>query len=354
MVTLAVGIDMAKATFTAARWAAGRGQGLGTYPNTPDGFAALADRLGKAQPHGTALHLVLEPTAGYELALAGFAYQQGWLVSLPNPKQVRDWARGIGRRAKSDTLDAVLLAQYGAERHPPTWRPLAAEISALESLLRRKDDIEQMIRQERNRQHALAGRPNVADAVTGTIDRVIAALDETLRAIEGAIDAHLRAHPTLHADAKRLRSVPGIGAKNVAHMLVLVHRWLTLTDGQGTEKGLAAYIGRDPQTYESGTSVHRRAVISRMGDQAIRHRLFMGALGGVRGDNPLRTFYQRLVGRGKPKMVALIAAARKLLTWAWAVFRRQTLFDATRVTPAASTDAVCNARAYAYADPAAA
>jgi hypothetical protein len=115
---------------------------------------------------------------------------------------------------------------------------------------------------------------------------------------------------------------------------VLLHRWATLTEGEGTEKGLAASIGLDPQTYQSGTSVHRRAVISRMGDQAVRRRLFMGALGGVRGNHQLRAFYQRLVGRGKPKMVALVAAARKLLTWAWAVFRRQTVFDPTRSVPA--------------------
>lgn len=138
----------------------------------------------------------------------------------------------------------------------------------------------------------------------------------------------MRAHVALHEDTKRLRSVPGIGAKNVAYILVLLHRWMTLTAGEGTQKGVAASIGLEPQTYESGTSVRRRAVISRMGDQAVRRRLFRGALGGVRGDNPLRIFYQRLVGRGKPKMVALIAAARKLLTWAWAVFRRQVLFDA--------------------------
>lgn len=79
----------------------------------------------------------------------------------------------------------MLLARYGAGRHPPTWRPLAAEISALESLLRRKDDVEQLIRQERNRQHALVGRPNVADTVSRTLDRIIAALGETLQEIEG-------------------------------------------------------------------------------------------------------------------------------------------------------------------------
>ncbi len=286
MATLSVGIDMAKATFTAACWNGGRGRGLGSSPNTPDGFAALADRLGAEQQDSGSLHLVLEPTAGYELALAGFACQQGWQVSLPNPRQVRDWARGTGRRAKSDTLDAVLLAQYGAERQPPCWHPLAAEVSELERLLRREDDVEQLIRQERNRQHALAGRPNVAATVHDTIARVIAALEVPLRELEEVIAEHLRAHPALHEDAKRLRSVPGIGAKNVAYILVLLHRWMTRTIGEGTEKGLAAYVGLDPQTYESGTSVRRRAVISRMGDQAVRRRLFMGALGDVRGPIP--------------------------------------------------------------------
>ncbi len=337
MAAVAVGIDRAKDTFAAARWVAGRGQGLGTYPNTPDGFAALAERRGEEQRRhqGETVQLVLEPTAGDELALAGFACPRGWLVSLPNPKQVRAWARGLGRRAKSDTLDAVLLARYGAARQPPTWRPLAAEVSELEGLLRRKDDLEQMIRQERNRRHALAGRPDVAAAVPGTLDRVITALEETLRAVEEGIAEPPRRPPALQEDAKRLRSVPGIGAKNVPCLLVLLHRWMTLTAGQGTEKGLAAYIGLDPPTYESGTSVRRRAGISRMGDQAVRRRLFMGALGGGRGDNPLRAFHQRPVGRGKPKRVALVAAARKLLTWAGAVFHRQARFDATRTAPAA-------------------
>ena len=147
-------------------------------------------------------------------------------------------------------------------------------------MLRRKDAVEQLIRQERNRQHALVGRPNVAGAVPGTIDRVLAALDETLRELEGALAAQLRAHPALHADAKRRRRVPGIGAKNVAYLLVLVHRWLTLTDGQGTETGLAADSELDPPTAERGPSVQRRAVIARRGDQAVRRRGCMGALGG--------------------------------------------------------------------------
>ena len=101
--------------------------------------------------------------------------------------------------------------------------------------------------------------------------------------------------------------------------------------GRGRAKGLVAYLGRDPQPFESGTSVRRRARISHMGAAHLRRRLFMSALGGTRGNNALRSFYLRLVGRGKPKMVALIAAARKIVVWAWAIFRTSTPFDPTRI-----------------------
>ena len=104
-----------------------------------------------------------------------------------------------------------------------------------------------------------------------------------------------------------------------------------LTNGQGSAKGLTAYVGLDPQPYESGTSVRKPATISRMGDTTLRRKLYMGALGGIRGQNPLRAFYQRLVGRGKKKRLALVAAARKLLVWAWKVFQTETDFDPAKL-----------------------
>jgi transposase len=91
--------------------------------------------------------------------------------------------------------------------------------------------------------------------------------------------------------------------------------------------------GLDPQPVESGTSVRRRATISRMGDRMLRRRLFMSSLGGIRGHNVLRAFYDRLAGRGKPKKLALAAAARKILVWAWAVFQQHTAFDPACAAP---------------------
>jgi transposase len=176
----------------------------------------------------------------------------------------------------------------------------------------------------------LSVRPGAAAAVATSLERAIAELERELVALKDAIRAHLCAHGELQRAARRLRSVPGIGERNVPWLLVLLHRWHTLTGGQGRAKGLVAYVGLDPRPFESGSSVRRRATISRMGAAHLRRRLFLSAFGGIRGRNPLREFYDRLVARGKAKRLALIAAARKLLTWAWAVFRTGLSFDTAK------------------------
>lgn len=336
MSTLRVGVDVAKATLAVAVWWDGRGTVLPTVPNTPDGFAQLAAqiRTQQAATNATAVQLIMEPTGGYELALAAFAAQQRWAVSLPNPRHVRDWAKSQGRRAKTDRQDALLLAHYGADHQLPTWAPLPAEISELESLLRRREDLEQLLRQERNRQQQLTARPDVSAAVPASVKRVVAALEEELAAVEQALRDLAQAHPSIAADVRRLRQVPGIGSTNVWWVLLVLHRWGSLTHGQGDAKGLAAYCGLDPQPYESGSSVRKRAQISRQGLPQIRAQLYMGVLGGLRrkGDNPLRAFYEGLVARGKAKKVALLAGARKIMVWAWAVFQHQSTFDPTKAT----------------------
>jgi transposase len=330
--TVFVGIDIAKASFATATCVDGTSQTLGVFPNTRAGFEALVAQLREAvRSRESAVQVIIEPTGGYEVPLARFVLEHGWQVSMPNPRHVRDWAKSQGRRAKTDAQDALLLARYGAEQPVRPWRPLPAAVSELESLLQRRDDLEQLIGQERNRQHALGHRPDVAPAVDASVAAILHALEASLSTVTRAINEHLEQQPRLREGVRLLRTVPGVGERNVLWLLVLLHRWQTLTDGEGLGKGLVAYLGLDPQPFESGSSVRRRARISRMGAAHLRRRLFMSALGGTRGHNALRQFYLRLVGRGKPKKVALIAAARKVLVWAWAVFRTRTAFDPTRI-----------------------
>ncbi len=326
MVSLWVGIDVGKESFTA--WVAGARQPLATFSNSPEGWQQLAADLvphGEQQPEG-AIHLVMEPTGGYEAGLAHYGIEQGFQVSLVNPARVRDWAKSEGRRAKTDRQDARMLADYGQEKKPQAWQPQSREVGELDSLLRRRGDLEGMLRQEKNRKEALEKRPGVARAVPESVGRLIKTLEEELSEIDRTIRELQSQHTRLKSWAELLDSVPGVGDKTVLPLLVLMDRWQTLTRGEGEAKGLVAYVGLDPKPFSSGTSVYRPAAISRMGDRELRRQLVMAALGGTRGNNPLRAFYQGLVDRGKPKMLALVAAARKMLVWAWAVFRRQSPF----------------------------
>lgn len=242
---------------------------------------------------------------------------------MPNPRQVRQWAHGTGQRAKTDRQDAWLLARFGAAQQPAPHRPLALEVSELDSLLQRGQELEQMIQQEKNRLGAMGGRPGIAAPVITNLEQVLQALQDALQAVEQAIADHQQQHTHLQDDAQRLLALPGIGRKVVLPLLVQLHRWQTLTAGQGSTKGLTAFVGLDPQPYESGSSVRKRSSISKMGNATLRRLLYMGALSAVHGQNPLQTFYQRLVGRGKAKKLVVVAAARKLLSWAWVLFSRQ-------------------------------
>lgn len=328
---LYVGADIAQAKFDAAVWQGTTGTALKSFSNDTNGFAQFAARLSAVSPaHDTQIVLVLEPTGGYELALVAFAYDHDWQVCLPNPKQVRDFAKSSGRRAKTDAQDALLLAQFGAEQKPAPQEELPAPIQELIELLHRREDLQQLKHSESNRLQGLQQRPRPAQAVIASLERTIAALAAELTAIEQALAELLTQNPDLKREAKRLRTVPGIGERNVLPILVLFYRWRARTSGRGTPKGLVAFVGLDPQPYESGRSVHKRTTISKMGDRSVRRYLYLGALGGVRGKNGLRTFYKRLVSRGKAKRLALVAAAHKILIWAWAVFSQGVDFDPAR------------------------
>jgi transposase len=322
---LMVGVDMAKKEFVAA-WYQGQAPALlGTFANQVAGYESLSAQvsevchvLGVGQ-----VQLVIEATGGYEAALVAYAYEQGWLVSMPNPKQVRDWAKGVGYRGKSDYIDAQILAHYGAERQPTPRPQLAVPVSELDSLLKRRADLEQALQKEQTRLSELVGRPGISPQVAESLRQVIEALTEALAGIQQAIDQRCQSHQPFQHQLTRLLALPGVGPKVVLPLMVKLFQWQTLTQGVGSANGLTAFVGLDPQPYTSGTSVRKHPGISKMGDNELRRLLYMGALGGVRGDNPLMPFYQRLVRRGKAKKVALVAAARKILVWAWIIFSRE-------------------------------
>jgi transposase len=200
----------------------------------------------------------------------------------------------------------------------------------MEHLLDRQDNLRDMLSREKNRLMSSQYHVKPHEVVYDDLRESISSLEHRIEKIQEVINDHLDAHPHLKEQKKLLLSVPGVGDKSVLYILITMHRWGAFTDGEGDANGIVALLGLDPKTHESGTSVRKRGRISRQGDRSQRSRLYMCALGGVRGDNPLRAFYSRLVGRGKPKKVALVAAARKIVVWCWAVFRSNAPFDTAR------------------------
>jgi len=340
MPTLTVGVDVSKKTLDAAAKLPEKEEpiDLGKFSNDSKGFAQLKKKVEEqaAQIGADIIFVVLEPTGGYEQLFARFAYNLGWRVSMPNPRHVRKWAEGMGVRAKTDLVDARNLARYGASKPLPDWRPLPDEISQLDRLLKRQDELKESLRQETNRLQSL----NAQDIDNGpeieSLKRSIAWLKEELRKIDDDIEQLLKKHPDLKKQAKKLQSIPGVGPCNSLFFLVLMHRWNLLTDGQGTNKAITAYVGLDPVPCESGTSIRKRETISRMGDSRIRALLYLGAMSAVNGNNHLHEVYHRLLGNKKEKKVAIVAVARKILVLIWTIFRNDTTFDPGIVAPASN------------------
>jgi transposase len=332
MSTLYVGIDVAMeqldvavATTPASR------RSVGHFANTAKGWRQLARWLkGQAQPaQAEALQVVLEPSGGYEAGLVDFAHQQGWGVTLVNPWQLRRFIEGQGVRAKTDRLDALMLASFAATHHPPTQAQMDQGAAELEQLLQRRQDLEQLQQAEGNRLELAKRKPRTPHAVLQSLQRTLRALAQELQAIEAAIQQLLQARSDLQQQRRLLQTIPAIGSKLSLEMLVLCHRFWAYTRGQGKPKQLVAFLGLDPKPQESGKA-KKPSAISRQGNARLRALLYCGALGGVGGNNPLKVWYQHLLARGKPKKLALVACSRKVLTWVWTLFTANEPFDPSR------------------------
>jgi transposase len=334
-----IGVDVSKETLEVAYTSGSQQQSLGQLSNDPAGWADLNLRLAQLdQAAGVGHpHLILEATGGYEKQLLAYAHQQGWRFSLVNPKQVREWAKGVGYRAKTDRVDAKMLAHFGAQQQPSAQDLLPEAVQPLAYLLERQQDLEKLLRQEANRLEALAHQPNVPPAVETSLKQVIESLTQSLKTIQTQITDLINQHPQLQAKRKILLTIPGVGLRIVNDLLLFLYRWQAFSNGQGQAKGLTAFSGLDPQPYESGRTVHKPSRISKMGDGSIRSQLYMGALGGSRSrTSPLGLFYRSLVDRGKAKKIALVASARKILVWSWAIFQSDTPFDPAKARPKAA------------------
>jgi transposase len=245
--------------------------------------------------------VVLEATGGYEQLVATVARARGMRVSIVNPRQVRDFAKALGHLAKTDRIDAQVLARFGAAVRPRVTLALSQDVQALRALLDRRRQLVGTRTAEKNRRTQAADR-----IVVESIDEHLAWLEGQIAGIDRAIDETVRTRPELRDAVKRFATAPGVG--RIVATTLLTH----LPElGAVSRKHVAALAGLAPFNRDSGQWRGRRAIWG--GRAEARAMLFLAAQTAARWHPPSRDFYGRLLARGKSKKAAMTAVARKLL-----------------------------------------
>lgn len=289
-----IGIDVAKQYFDLHCLKTGQDQRM---ENSTDGIRQCVALCSKIHPE----LIVMEATGGYELTLAGTLQSEGFAVAVVNPRRIRDFARAAGQIAKTDTLDARIIARFAAMLQPMPTEQINENTQKLKAMLARRNQLVGLHTAESNRlEHA-----NTRD-IQRSIAAVLKVIQAQLENIDRQIEEHIRNTPQLQHRAETIDSVPGIGP-TTAHLLVTELPEL----GRLNRRQIAALVGIAPIARDSGTFRGKR--MTGGGRKNIRSRLFMPTLVAVRHNPVLKAYYTRLVSKGKCKMVALIAAMRKLI-----------------------------------------
>jgi transposase len=302
MDAIVVGIDVSKDLLDVAVRPTGETFAVG---RDADGIEALIARLAPFAPAAIAV----EATGGYETVVAASLAAAGLAVVVVNPAQVRSFAQALGRRAKTDPIDAQVIAHF-IEATKPAVRPLPDEATRLlGELVARRRQIVGMIVAERQRQKRLTEK-----RLQQSIARLLTALQKELSALETAIDDAVRGTPAWREKEDLLASVPGVG-KIIARTLLAELPELGSLD----RRKVAALVGLAPWTRQSGQWKGKSFIGG--GRASVRAALFLGAMVAARHNPDLKLFRNRLIAAGKPKLVALVATARKLLTILNAILR---------------------------------
>lgn len=308
-----VGIDVSAATLDVAV----QDGAVTQVSNEPEGIAALVAELQAASPS----LIVLEATGAYHRSVTSALVAAGLPVAVVNPRQVRDFARSTGQLAKTDRLDAALLARFAATVRPAP-RPVPDEATLeLAALLERRRQLVEMLTAEKNRL-SVARKP-----VRPSVQQIIRALEKALASADDDVDRWIRQSPVWRAQEELLRTVPGVGPQT-ARLLIAALPEL----GRLTRREVAALVGVAPLACDSGTLRGQRHCWG--GRSHVRAVLYMATLTGTRWNPVIRRFYRRLLAAGKPAKVALTACMRRLVTILNAMVKTQQPWRApTLVTP---------------------
>jgi transposase len=308
-----IGIDISK------KWFDGFCGNRGTvqrFDNTLGGWRLFAKWAGPD------VHVVMEASGPYYLGLASWLVEQRIAVSVVNPLVIRRYGQMQLSRTKTDAKDAELIASYGKDQAPPLWTPPSAVCQGLRQLMSLREGLlrQQSIlvgQGEAFGQNPMA-EPLVLQIIREQRERIQAGLERIDRRLEQLALRHYR------SGLEALLSIPGIGKKTAIMLLCITDGFKRFDDS----RKLVSYVGICPRIWESGSSIKGRGSICRLGSSQLRKLLYMCSWSAKTHNPACRQMYERLKAKGKPERVIKVAIAHKLLRQAFAVGKKQQLFNA--------------------------
>jgi transposase len=329
------GVDVSKATFDISLdLEEGKKATHRKFPRTPQGSQSCLAWVDENLPPGLVPALVMEATGGYsrELAFWLLAARAGMHVCIAQPVQVHHFAKMQGQANKTDALDAILLARFGAQqRRPIFFTPMSPAYTQLRALTRERAALVKALVALRNRNEL----PSESTLAQGIREQMLEGHRAAIAELDQAIQAVITAEPELAADSRRLQTIPGVGPVVAATVMGELG---DLRDFPHP-KALTAFVGVAPALSDSGSSVHEPAHMTKQGSSRVRQVLYLAAMAAIRKPNTLSINYEHLLAEGKAPMSALGAVMRKLLVLCRAVLLSGEDYDPQHVRKTVPTEA---------------
>jgi transposase len=320
MAFLPCGIEVSSQTLVVDR----AGEAPREFPNTAAGHRSLLAWLRRSP---IPLQVCMEATGLYGLDLALCLAAAGIPLLVANPRAVRNFARAMRQRSKTDLLDAAVLREYAARMPFEPWPPPSPQALKLMAIAHRIQGLTRMMAAEKNRLHAASLSRALPDLIRLDLRRSIQNLQRAVERLTREALLFIADDAQLARRTELLVSVPGIGVTSALALLAELLRFGPDSD----VRQWVAYAGLDPRLHRSGTSVAKKPALSKTGNAHLRRALYMPALVASQHDPHLRGFYQHLLQRGKTKLQALVAVMRKLLHAIFGMFKHNCPYDGSKI-----------------------
>ena len=307
-----LGVDVAKGTLEVANASGSQGR---SFPNTQAGIEGLLGWISRSSAYSGGWHLIVEPTSTYHHPLVCALAAQGLAYTLINPAHTSAFAKVQGKRAKTDRVDARLLASLGESQQPKATPPPEEDQEGLKAMRRHLEWLEKELRAARNRLDSASFSPWTPKEVLESLERTIQQLDEEIQRLQETMASRQKQDPEWSHQMQLLTTIPGVGAQTATLLL----SEMPPVDRCASARSWAAFCGLNPEPRQSGKGNYSR--LSRMGTARVRAGLYLPAISALRWNPVVKALGKRMRERGKVGRVRIVAAMHKLLRLCFGVLK---------------------------------